>query len=97
MTAQETMDAALAWIRTNPEAWSRIERAAQGDHLDGVTIRIAWYVQDLRRSGNGTVRNSFTAAFGRILVEWFPEIKPSIRLASSKCNGVTIPPRSAVI
>ena len=102
MTAQQTMECALSWIADNPQAWDFIVGAAQRDALDGVPIRIKAYVEALRDRRNVSwatravkLPNGLTPAFGRILVEWHPELRDSIRLSSSKLNGVTIPPRVA--
>ena len=103
LTAQQTLDLALSWIADNPDSWDFIVAGAQRDALDGVPIRIKAYVEALRDRRNVSwatravkLPNGLTPAFGRILVEWYPELAPSIRLASSKLNGLVIPPRRDV-
>ena len=96
------MQAALAWITENPEAWSAIVGAAQRDALDGGRVRVKLYAEYLRLRSDvspATRRvkfpNALTPAFGRVLRAWHPEIPAKcIPLKPSKLDGVVIPPRS---
>jgi hypothetical protein len=99
-SAEGTMLTALAWIDANPEAWDRIVGGAQRDSLEFGRVRVKSYIEHLRftRIGSATTTyklpNGFSAAFTRILWEWHPELRPSIPRASSKLDGLVVPPRS---
>ena len=94
------MTAALAWIENNPGGWDYIVGAAQRDSLDFGRVRVKAYLETLRfmPSGNATrtykLPNALSAAFTRILWEWHEELRPSIPRASSKLDGLVVPPRS---
>ena len=93
------MAAALTWIRENPDGWSFIVGAAQRDSLDNVPVSPKLYIEMLRRrsvtwaTDRVKLPNAFSPAFARILREWHPEVRPWLRLAPSKLDGVVIPPR----
>ena len=100
-SAEGTMLAALVWIQENPSAWDTIVGGAQRDALDGVPVRLKLYVEELRGDHSLTpstderrIANGLTAALGRILKSWHPEVAPYVRLRPSKLDGIVIPPRS---
>ena len=99
-SAEGKMLAALVWVQENPEAWSAIVRGAQEDSQYG-RVHIKLYAEHLRMRSDvspATRRvkfpNALTAAFGRMLRDWHPEIPAeSIPLKPSNLDGVVVPPR----
>ena len=99
-SAEGLMAAALTWIAENDAAWHYIVMHARMDAKKGGRVRIKRYMEAVRdmRLIDATERiklpNAFSAAFTRILWEWEPELRPAIPRASSKLDGVVIPPRT---
>lgn len=95
------MEKALAWIEDNPFGWTYIVTQARFDARTRERVRVKKYIEDLRdaagvspASGSPVkLPNAFSAPFGRILAAWYPELDQHIPLASSKVDGVVIPPR----
>ena len=99
-SAEGLMLAALAWIETNDAAWHYNVMHARMDENKGGRVRIKRYMEAVRdmRLIDATERiklpNAFSAAFTRILWEWEPELRHAIPRASSKLDGLVIPPRA---
>jgi hypothetical protein len=103
-SAEGTMSAALTWIANNDAAWNYIVMHARMDAnpRDGRPgrVRVKAYLEAVRqmRTMYATERikvpNSFSAAFTRILWEWEPDLRNAIPRASSKLDGLVVPPRS---
>jgi len=96
---ERLLTATLAWIDTNRAAWTMLVRWA---HLDAETlrrVRVKRYLEDIRcsplvESGRGIkVPNAMSASIGRILAAWYPHIANAIPTATSKLDGLIIPPR----
>lgn len=96
---RKLMEAALTWIEANPEAWDWIVKAAQRDAIELGRVRVKSYIETLRFKplpwATETIKlpNAFSAAFTRILAEWYPDLRNRIPRASSKLDGCAIPPR----
>jgi hypothetical protein len=99
---RQLMESALTWITVNPAAWSLIVHTAHrdADRYGRVDVKLA--ISIVRRSPLCTrpdkagvrLPNAFSSAFSRILAAWYPELAPYIPTASSKLDGVVIPPRA---
>lgn len=91
--------ATLAWIDSNRAAWTMLVRWAHQDAQQLGRVRVKRYLEDLRcsplvASGRGVkLPNAMSASIGRILAAWYPGIANAIPTASSKLDGLTIPPR----
>ena len=94
------MERALAWIEENYYGWTYIVVKARADARDRGRVRVKKYIEDLRddthlsRVAGSPVRlpNAYSAPFGRILAEWYPELAESVPLGHSKVDGLSIPP-----
>lgn len=97
--ADELMEAAIVWIRENPEAWDYLVASARDDAQRFGRVRVKSSMELLRfasiRGVHGPVKlpNAYSAAFTRILADWCPELAPFIPKATSKLDGCVIPPR----
>ena len=96
---RDLMADCLAWIETHPEAWDFIVGAAQRDALDCGRVSVKSYIESLRRrrmqwaTEQVKIPNAYSAPIGRILAEWYPDLRPAIPLAHSKLDGCEVPPR----
>ena len=99
---RQLMEAALTWITVNPAAWSLFVEYAHQDAARYGIVRVKRYIEDIRMSplvarpdkAGVKLPNAFSSAFSRILAAWYPELAPYIPTASSKLDGVVIPPRA---
>lgn len=98
-SARDTMVEAIQWIDENRRGWAFFVERCRADARSGRTVRVKKHIEELRDADFVTrpdgspfkVKNAFSAAFGRILVAWYPSLEASVPLASSKMNGTVIP------
>ena len=96
---QKLLLTALSWIDSNRAAWTMLVRWAHADAGSLGRVRVKRYMEDLRcsplvASERGVkLPNALSPAFGRILAAWYPAIAHAVPLASSKLDGMGIPPR----
>ena len=98
---RQALEEALVWIAENPGAWDLIVEYAYRDAATLGRVRVKRYIEDLRCSPlvgrpNGSpvkLKNGLSAAFGRILRAWHPDIAECVPLAGSKLDGCVVPPR----
>lgn len=104
---RELMESALAWIDANRGAFRVFVELATQDAVRLGLVRVKYHLEGLRysplvqRIGPVKFPNALSAAVGRILKAWYPELsginpatkKPYIPLAPSKLDGVGIPPK----
>ena len=100
---RQLLEAALAWIADNPAGWDYIVSDARIAATMHRPVRVKRSMEDLRdsvviRRPDGSqvkLPNALSPAFSRILAAWHPELAEWIPTASSKLDGVAIPPRPA--
>lgn len=103
LKAQRTRDLmadALAWIEDNHAAWLYFVDAVERNVWKyGTDANVKGAFAQLRYSGLAPdgqpvkLNNNWTAAFGRILREWYPHLAVAVKTRDSKTDGAVIPPK----
>ena len=83
------------WIAENPDAWAYMCSVARREAAHDRKFGMKWIVEETRkkafvnRAGEPfKINNSHTAAFARIMVQQYPELRPFIEYRKSQFDGL---------